>query len=68
MEMAIDGSGKVNFPMRRTIKAAVLIICFSACTIGLLLSPKNPAKDSDTATQVVPVKNQQSHRGIWLRV
>jgi hypothetical protein len=68
MEMAIDGSGKVNFPMRRTIKAAVLIICFSACTIGLLLSPKDTTQDTEMRTQVVPVKNQQSHRGIWLRV
>ena len=66
--MAIDCSGKVNFPMTRTIKAAVLLMCFLVCTLGAFFSPQDAAKDPETRTQLVPVKNQQSHRGFWLRV
>jgi hypothetical protein len=66
--MAIDSSAKVNFPMTRTIKAAVLLMCFLVCAVAALFSPKDTAKDTETRTQLVPVNNQQSHRGIWLRV
>jgi hypothetical protein len=54
--------------MTRTIKAAVLLMCFLVCALAAFFSPKDTAKDTETRTHVVPVNNQQSHRGIWLRV
>jgi hypothetical protein len=54
--------------MNRSAKILALLICISLCTIGVLLSPKQTAKDGESKTQIVPVNNQQSHRGVWLRV
>lgn len=55
--------------MARTAKASLLIVCFLLCAAGVILSPKEAAKDErDSRTQVVPVNNRQPHRGIWLRV
>jgi len=68
MEMAIDCSAKVNFPMMRTIKAAVLLMCFLVCTMGALFSPKENTPEPASKTQVLPVNNRQPHRGVWLRV
>lgn len=67
-EPAIDGSGKVYIPMRRTIKAALLFSVFALCTLGAIFSPKEKRENREQPTQVVPVNNHQSHRGIWLRV
>jgi len=66
--MAIDCSGKVNFPMTRTIKAAVLLMCILVCTLGAFFSPQETAPDRASKTQVLPVNNRQPHRGAWLRV
>ena len=55
--------------MTRTIKAALLFLCFMVCALGAVLSPKEAAKNErDSRTQVVPVNNHQPHRGFWLRV
>lgn len=68
MEPAIDGSGKVYIPMTRTIKASVLFSIFALCALGAILSPKEKRENREQPTQVVPVNNHQSHRGIGLRV
>lgn len=65
---AIDASGKVYFPMMLPTKAAILFVCALLCTLGLIFSPKENAPESFPDTQLLPVKNQQPHRGIWLRV
>jgi hypothetical protein len=67
-EPAIDSSGKVYFPMTRTIKAALFFSLLSLCTLAAVFSPREPAKERDSKTQVTPVNNHQRHRGIWLRV
>ena len=54
--------------MKLTTKAALLFLCFMVCALGVILSPKDTAKDErDSHTQVVPVNNRQPHRGVWLR-
>jgi hypothetical protein len=68
MEPAIDGSGKVYIPMTRTIKASLLFSVFALCALGAIFSPKENRENRKQPTQVVPVNNHQSHRGIWLRV
>jgi hypothetical protein len=68
MEPAIDGSGKVYIPMRRTIKAALLFSVFALCALGAIFSPKEKREHRDQPTQVVPVNNHKPGRGIWLRV
>jgi hypothetical protein len=65
---AIDSSGKVYFPMTRTIKAALLVSLLSLCALAAVFSPREPARERDSKTQVTPVNNHQRHRGIWLRV
>ncbi|MEY2547866.1 MAG: hypothetical protein QOD64_448 [Verrucomicrobiota bacterium] len=65
---AIDASGKVYFPMTRTIKAALLVFLLSLCALAAVFSPREPARERDSKTQVTPVNNHQRHRGIWLRV
>ena len=68
-ESAIDCSGKVYFPMTRTIKAALLVSILSVCALAAIFSPNETKKnDRESKTQVVPVNNPQPHRGIWLRV
>ena len=67
-EPAIDGSGKVYIPMTRTIKASLLFSIFALCALGAIYSPKQKGENREQPTQVVPVNNHQSHRGIWLRV
>ena len=55
--------------MKRTTKAALLFVCFSLCALGAALSPTRNAQDPQRKSEIVPVNNQQqSHRGIWLRV
>jgi hypothetical protein len=55
--------------MKRTVKAAVLLMCISLCAFGLFLLPKtDPAQEVSPGTELLPVKNPRSHRGIWLRV
>jgi hypothetical protein len=66
-EPALDGSGKVYIPMTRTIKASLLFSIFALCALGAIFSPKQNRGNREP-TQVVPVNNHQSHRGIWLRV
>jgi hypothetical protein len=68
MEPAIDGSGKVYIPMTRTIKASLLFSVFALCALGAIFSPKESRENREQPTQVVPVNNHQSHRGIGLRV
>jgi hypothetical protein len=67
-EPAIDRSGKVYFPMTRTIKAALLFFFFALCALGAIFSPKEKRENREQPIQVVPVNNHRSHRGIWLRV
>jgi hypothetical protein len=67
-EPAIDGSGKVYIPMTRMIKASLLFSVFALCALGAIFSPKENRENRKQPTQVVPVNNHQSHRGIWLRV
>jgi hypothetical protein len=54
--------------MSRTIKTALLFVVFSLCTVAAVFSPKETAPDRESKTQVIPVKNHQRHRGVWLRV
>jgi hypothetical protein len=54
--------------MTRTIKAAILFICISTCALAVVFSPRETASETLPQTQILPVKNQQPHRGIWLRV
>jgi hypothetical protein len=54
--------------MTRTIKASLLFSIFVLCALGAIFSPKEKREDHEQSTQVVPVNNHQSHRGIWLRV
>jgi hypothetical protein len=54
--------------MTRTTKAAVLFVCFSLCALGAVLSPTRNAPDPHRKSEILPVNNHQSHRGIWLRV
>jgi P pilus assembly chaperone PapD len=68
MEPAIDESGKVYIPMTRSTKAALLFVCFSLCALGAVLSPTRHAQEPQRKSEMLPVNNHQSHRGIWLRV
>jgi len=54
--------------MTRTIKASLLFSFFALCALGAIFSPKEKRENRDQPTQIVPVNNHQSHRGIWLRV
>jgi hypothetical protein len=54
--------------MNRSAKILVLLVSLSLCAIGGILSPKENAKESEPKTQIVPVNNHQSQRGVWLRV
>jgi P pilus assembly chaperone PapD len=54
--------------MTRSTKAALLLVCFSLCALGAVLSPTRNPQDSQRKSEMLPVNNQQSHRGIWLRV
>lgn len=54
--------------MTRTIKAALLLLVFGLCALGAIFSPKEESQNREQPTQVVPVNNNQQHRGIWLRV
>jgi hypothetical protein len=54
--------------MTRTIKASLLFTVFALCALGAIFSPKDMRENREQPTQVVPVNNHQSHRGIWLRV
>jgi hypothetical protein len=67
MESAIDCSGKVYFPVTRTIKASLLFSIFALCALGAIFSPKEKREDREQSTQVVPVNNHKPSRGVWLR-
>jgi hypothetical protein len=54
--------------MRQGTKASLLFCALLLCALGAVFSPKEPAKDREPKTQVMPVNNQRPHRGIWLRV
>jgi hypothetical protein len=54
--------------MNRSAKIFALLVCVSLCAIGAVLSPKENAKEEESKAQIVPVNNDQPHRGIWLRV
>jgi P pilus assembly chaperone PapD len=54
--------------MTRTTKAALLIVCFSLCALGAVLSPTRNALDPQRKNEMLPVNNRQPHRAIWLRV
>ena len=54
--------------MKRTVKTALLLGVFALCALGVIFSPKEEPPDREEPTQVVPVNNNQRHRGIWLRV
>jgi hypothetical protein len=52
--------------MRRSIKAAFLLLVFSVCALGVVFSPKGTAKEREPETQLLPVNNRAPHR-VWLR-
>jgi len=54
--------------MTRTIKATLLFSIFALCALGAIFSPIEKRENREQPTQVVPVNNHQSHRGIGLRV
>jgi hypothetical protein len=54
--------------MTRTIKASLLVGILALCAIGAIFSPKQKGENREQPTQVVPVNNHQSQRGIGLRV
>jgi hypothetical protein len=54
--------------MKTTVKAALLLFVFGVCALGAIFSPKPEPQERDQPAQVVPVKNSQRPRGIWLRV
>jgi hypothetical protein len=54
--------------MNRSAKILTLLLCFSLCAAGAILSAKESAKDGESKTQTVPVLNHQPQRGIWLQV
>jgi hypothetical protein len=54
--------------MTRTTKASLLFTVFALCAFGAIFSPKEKRENREQPTQVVPVNNHQSHRGIGLRV
>jgi hypothetical protein len=54
--------------MTRTIKASLVFSIFALCAVGAIFSPKEKRENREQPTQVVPVNNHQSPRGIGLRV
>ena len=54
--------------MRPTTKAALLFLCFLLCAVGAALSPNETTSELQPKRDLVPVNNQQPHRGVWLRV
>ena len=53
----------MRYPIRKFLLSTALL-----CALGAIFSPKENRENREQPTQIVPVNNHQSHRGIGLRV
>jgi hypothetical protein len=54
--------------MTSTAKAALLLLCFAICALGIVLTPRDTGKREERTIQAEPVNNHQPKRRAWLQV
>jgi hypothetical protein len=56
-----------NSSVSRTLKLAIVVVCFSLCGAGTFIVSTPYDKQSQQKTNVMPIKNPQSIKRNWIQ-
>jgi hypothetical protein len=54
--------------MSRTLKVAIVVLCFSLCGVGAFITSIAREEHSAQKTDVIPVKHRDVVRRVWIQV
>lgn len=54
--------------MSRTAKTAIILLCFSLCSVGTFIASTAQEKREPQKVNAFPVKNRETIQRVWMRV